>query len=180
MKYASQDLRDEHEVILYGLEILEELADRLEDRQPVEIEDLEALVDFLKQFADRCHHGKEEGLYFASLEKAGIPRQNGPIGVMLTEHIEGRSYIARMTTALTDVYSPHDFATAARSYVELLRNHIGKENQVLFMMGDQRLPEDEQDRLLTAFEAYEADVMGPDSHEKFHATIERLGKKYLS
>ena len=64
MKFASQDLRDEHEAILYGLDILEELADRLEDRQPVEIEDLEALVDFLRLFADRCHHGKEEGLYF--------------------------------------------------------------------------------------------------------------------
>lgn len=180
MKFASQDLREEHEAILYGLDILEEMADRLEDQLSVELEDLEALVDFLKLFADRCHHGKEEGLYFESLEKAGIPRQNGPIGVMLTEHVEGRSYIARMSSALSDGYAPLDFAAAAKSYVELLRNHIGKENQVLFLMGDQRLPEDEQVRLIQAFAAFEAEVMAPDSHEKFHATLKRLGGKYLS
>lgn len=180
MKFASQDLRDEHEAILYGLDILEELADRLEDRQPVEIEDLEALVDFLRLFADRCHHGKEEGLYFESLEKAGIPRQNGPIGVMLAEHVEGRTHIAQMAAALSDGFAPLDFAVAAKAYVELLRNHIGKENQVLFMMGDQRLPEDEQVRLLSAFAAFEAEVMAPDSHERFHTTLKRLGAKYLS
>lgn len=180
MIYASTDLRNEHEGILHGLEILEEMATRLADAQPVELEDLESMLDFLKSFADRCHHGKEEGLYFPALEKAGVPRENGPIGVMLTEHVEGRSRIAQMGEALTGTFAPEKFATAASAYVELLRNHIAKENQVLFEMGDQRLPAAQQEELAEAFERYEAEVMGPGVHEHFHHMLEHLGQKYLS
>lgn len=180
MKFASEDLRNEHEGILFGLEILEEMARRIEDNQPIEVEDLEGMVNFLKLFADQCHHGKEEGLYFPSLEKAGIPRDGGPIGVMLAEHVEGWSQIARMTAAIAGAYQPAEFADAANRYIELLRNHIDKENQVLFVMGDQRLPSDEQARLLAAFETFEVEVMGVGTHDRLHQMLARFEKKYRS
>lgn len=180
MEFASQDLRNEHEGILFGLQLLEEMAGRLKDAQTVEVEDLEEMVSFLKLFADKCHHGKEEGLYFPSLEKAGIPREGGPIGVMLNEHIAGRALIARMVAALADKFSPSDFADAASQYIELLRAHIEKENQVLFVMGDQRLPADEQARLIEAFEKFEVEVMGEGTHHRLHQMLERFEHKYLS
>ena len=179
MIYASTDLRNEHEAILYGLDILEAIAKQLANAQPADVEDLAGMQDFLKSFADRCHHGKEEGLYFPALEKAGVPRENGPIGVMLTEHVEGRGWIAQMGEALTGAFAPEKFATAATAYVTLLRNHIAKENQVLFAMGDQRLPATQQAELVEAFEKFEAEVMGPGIHEHFHQMLEHLGQKYL-
>ncbi|MBP1757545.1 MAG: hypothetical protein H6Q62_401 [Firmicutes bacterium] len=180
MKFASEDLRHEHEGILYGLEILEDMADRLNDALLVEVEDLESMIHFLKLFADKCHHGKEEGLLFPSLEKAGIPREGGPIGVMLAEHVEGRALIARMSAALEGNFVPQKFAEAAIQYVQLLRAHIDKENQVLFVMADQRLPQVEQEQLLETFESFEAEVMGPGVHEKLHHQLEHLAKKYHS
>lgn len=178
MKYASEDLREEHEGILFGLEILEEMVVRLNDASLVETEDLEEMVHFLKLFADKCHHGKEEGIYFPALEKAGIPREGGPIGVMLREHDIGRSHLARMDDALTGQFSPHDLAAGATDYISLLRTHIDKENNALFPMGDERIPLEEQAALLASFERFEIDVMGAGTHEKLHRMLNAMQQKY--
>ena len=147
---------------------------------PIEIEDLEEMVNFLRLFADKCHHGKEEGLYFPSLEQVGIPREGGPIGVMLEEHIAGRALIAKMTAALAGEFAPEDFANAASRYIDLLQAHIEKENLVLFVMGDQRLPAEEQARLIEAFKVFEKEVMGEETHHRLHQMLERFEHKYLS
>jgi hemerythrin-like domain-containing protein len=91
MKLASEDLRNEHEGILFGRQILEEMVRRLQNEQPVAADDLQGMIHFLKLFADKCHHGKEEGLYFPSLEQAGVRNDGGPIGQMLSEHTEKRT-----------------------------------------------------------------------------------------
>ena len=65
-------------------------------------------------FADKCHHGKEEDVLFPELEKAGIARQGGPIGVMLHEHVSGREFIRRMSEALP-ARNDKEFAEAACS-----------------------------------------------------------------
>ncbi len=52
-------------------------------------------------FADQCHHGKEEDLLFPAMEAAGIPRESGPIGVMLEEHNIGRQYVRGMAEAVS-------------------------------------------------------------------------------
>jgi len=137
------------------------------------------MVDFLKTFADKCHHGKEEGLYFPNLEKVGIPKEGGPIGQMLLEHVQGRGYISAMSGALEgEKIRIKDFATAARGYIDLLRAHIEKENTVLFALGDRVLPVDLQASLLKDFESFEEQVMGQGTHEKLHALLEELEEKY--
>ena len=97
MGKATQDLRNEHESIIYVLEIL----DRMIQSDQVEPESMlryyGELVYFLKMFADKCHHGKEEDYLFTELVKKGIPKEGGPVGVMLQEHALGREYIARMS-----------------------------------------------------------------------------------
>ena len=96
MKFASEDLINEHEGILFGLQVLEKMAYLINDHKQVDDKDLMEMVQFLQLFADKCHHGKEEGLYFPSLEKAGIQNKGGPIGQLLIEHTEGRKYISNM------------------------------------------------------------------------------------
>ncbi len=181
---ATQELRDEHEGIKVALLTLGRMSSNLDSGQAVDVDDLEAVVDFLRTFADRCHHGKEEDLLFPALERAGIPKEGGPIGVMLTEHAHGREQIRAMADAIPrlregDLDARRDFASAAREYVRLLSDHIEKENNVLFPMADRHIPQEEQAELSEGFERIEQERIGPGVHERYHELLDRLSNKYL-
>jgi hemerythrin-like domain-containing protein len=97
----TEELMKEHSAIQLMLEILSEACTRLESGGKVVVTDLKKMLEFLKEFADGCHHAKEERHLFPALERAGIPRERGPIGVMLAEHNLGRSHIRRMSSAIS-------------------------------------------------------------------------------
>lgn len=180
MKYASEDLMNEHEGVLFGLTILERMADMVQRGKKVESSDIGEMVNFLRLFADKCHHGKEENLMFPAMEEAGIPNGEGPIGQMLLEHNEGRKYIAEMSASIDFGTLKEDkFIQAAESYIRLMRAHINKENTVLFPLGDKMLPADEQKKLLYQFEEFEEKVMGKGTHEKLHGLLHDFEVKYL-
>jgi len=142
-------LKAEHQVILRVLDVLETLIDRPAGNGRLELAPLAQCVEFFQLFADACHHAKEEDLLFPVLEERGIPRDGGPIGMMLYEHRVARSLVARMHQALggladDDASSISSFHDAARDYLELLRQHIFKEDHVLFDAGDQAMNEADQ------------------------------------
>ncbi len=177
---ASDELRREHELIKTALNLLENIASGIVQKVKPDVNDLTELIHFVIVFADKCHHGKEEDLYFPSLEEVGIPNQGGPIGVMLSEHDQGRKYIREMKENISGQNSDLQvFADAAFSYVALMRNHIEKENNILFMMGDRMMPEEVQNELLIRFKEHEGKVIDNEKLEGFYALIERLSLKYL-
>lgn len=179
MATATDILRTEHKAILRMLDVAEEVARRIKRGIPVAPEILSGLVEFLRIFADRCHHGKEEDCLFPALEEKGLPRDGGPIGVMLHEHGQGREWIQSMIEAL-DSFTSGDkdavlrWADSALGYAALLRAHIAKENEVLFVMADRLLSGSEQAGLLEAFEGIEMDKLGPGTHERLHSLMEKL------
>ncbi len=182
--YATQELRNEHEGILVILEVLEQIAGEAAQGKAIDTEHAGQILDFLRTFADRCHHGKEEDLLFPALEAIGLPREGGPIGVMLTDHTQGRAYIRGMGDALERLRNGEDagtaFAAGAEGYVNLLRARIGKENQVLFVMAERMLPPETHAELARAFERVEAERIGPGVHERYHAMIHALQRVYLT
>ena len=89
MATATNTLRDEHKAILKMLDVSEEVARRIKNGAAVAPETFSGLLEFFRTFADRCHHGKEEDCLFPLLEQKGLPREGGPIGVMLHEHGQG-------------------------------------------------------------------------------------------
>ena len=185
---ATDVLREEHEVIQQVLDCLEELARRADRTLQLEIGSVREALDFLATFADRCHHEKEEQRLFPALEERGLSRQFGPLAVMLAEHDQGRTLIRTMRAATADVArnpagSAQRFAAAARSYVGLLRDHIAKENGVLFPLADRTLSESEKRALALGFERVEHEDMGPGTHERYLALArglcERLGVAWV-
>ncbi len=176
---ATQTLRHEHEAILKMLDATEEVSRRLQAHQPVGSGTLEGLLEFFREFADHCHHGKEEEVLFPFLEQKGMPRGGGPIGVMLYEHEQGRALIREMAEAAAANRKDEDgsgprWAKAANAYAHLLREHIDKENNVLFVLAERMLSPDEQDRLSKQFETVEVEKMGAGTHERLHARMEKL------
>ena len=81
MGSATQVLMDEHRGIELMLAALEREAPSLESGTGAAVELYETGVDCLRNFADRCHHYKEEQLLFPLLIDRGIPSAGGPIGV---------------------------------------------------------------------------------------------------
>ena len=179
MSTATLILRKEHDAILKMLDATEEAARRIDAGQTVAPDTLEGLLEFFRLFADRCHHGKEEDLLFPLLESRGLPRSGGPTGVMLREHDQGRALIRQMMEAgeaskSGDLAAPARWAKAARAYAELLRAHIAKENDILFVMAENMLSPEEQSNLAAAFERLEVEKMGAGTHERLHARMEKL------
>ena len=173
---ATQVLRDEHEGILAMLAVVEMATERLRDGKSVPTDLFPNAVEFFQNFADKCHHGKEEGKLFPALVEHGMPQEGGPVGVMLEEHALGRAYIRAMSAA-ANKYAARDVSAVpalvenAQGYVKLLREHIDKENGVLFPMADNILSDDEQNELYKAFEQIESNEIGPGIHERYHAMI---------
>lgn len=178
---ALETLRDEHRVIEHGLLVLEAMANRLEQGEAVPRERVASLLEFFRSFADGCHHAKEEETLFPELEGRGIPREGGPIGVMLHEHEEGRALQQRMRRASSNLAEEADrqeFITAAREYIALLRRHISKEDDVLFPMAQQVLTEADDEALLERFERHEREQLGEGVHERYHQLIHELEAEF--
>ena len=179
MSKAIDDLMHEHQAILSTLRILQKAIIMLKKNSEINMNDLNSLISFLKEFADKCHHGKEEGYLFPAFEAAGIPNENGPIGVMLREHELGRSYIKQMSDSLAKTKADEHFLMAAEKYVALLRSHIEKENNILFPMGASRLSAEQLDDLFKKFEKYEEEVIGKGRHQELHQILHELENKFF-
>ncbi len=181
---ATEDLKKEHEAIKLLLKILEEVSKRLEAGEKVKAEDLDGILEFIQVFADTCHHGKEEGLLFPAMEKAGIPREGGPISMMLYEHEEGRNFVKGMNEAVGQYKkggkeAGREVAKNARNYASLLSPHIEKEDNILYPMADGRLSAAAAEDLEKGYEKIEKEVIGPGRHEEFHRLLRRLKEEYL-
>lgn len=178
MSAAIEVLRHEHDAILVALQVLDRLADQAEQGSAAS-DDIADFIGFLREFADTCHHGKEEGLLFPAMIAAGLPETGGPIPVMLQDHAQGRDLVAAMGRASAPLLDAESFARAARAYSEHLRAHIRKENEVLFPMAEQIVPTDILARLHGEFEQHEERVMGHGRHEQLHAMLKDLKARHL-
>jgi hemerythrin-like domain-containing protein len=164
----TQILSDEHRIIERVLGAVEKLA-----KGPVgALEPWKKAIEFIRGFADQCHHFKEEKVLFPAMEAHGIPSEDGPVGMMLLEHEEGRSYVRAMLAAITLIESKNEAAkenllSSAQAYCRLLREHIQKEDEILFRMADEVISADEQKKLAAAFAQHEAEEMGAGVHEKY-------------
>jgi hemerythrin-like domain-containing protein len=172
----------EHRIIERALRALEGMCARLEAGQGVSPDAPPQLLSFLRNFADRCHHGKEEAHLFPELERRGIPREGGPIGVMLYEHEVGRGLLAEMDEAARDYARGQSdagrrFSDSARRYADLLTNHIYKEDNVLFRIAEGVLDDQSKAQLGEAFERVEAEL-GLGAHERLEGLASELERAW--
>jgi len=172
-------LRAEHQIILRVVRVLGTLMDRFEERGVFPEPTLAKCVEFMRLFADACHHGKEEDLLFPVLESRGIQRDGGPIGVMLYEHQIARELTKQMSDALTKSKEGEGgarslFCQAARSYINLLTNHIFKEDNILFNMGGRVMSGDDQEALSKSFCAVNCRVFEGKRREQLQQIADEL------
>lgn len=176
---ATEELMTEHTVIERVLNTLENAVSASSMNKAVKPDFFIDAADFIRGFADGCHHRKEENVLFIAMGKNGVPVQGGPIGVMLNEHEQGRVLTRAMRTGAEKWKIGKDAGKvealkAATDYVALLRQHIAKENNVLFPMADRAIPVNDQEQVMEDFERVEHEETGEGVHEKYLALAEKL------
>jgi hemerythrin-like domain-containing protein len=176
---AIEVLMGEHRLIEQALGSLETYGDAVRGGARAQREIVGDYARFFSGFTDACHHGKEEDILFQRMMERGFPREAGPLAVMFHEHELGRSHVH----ALSELgIGQGDVAQAdaqrllhhVEAYVPLLRQHITKEDVILYPMALQFLTGPELDAMNTQFEAFEARLRADGSHDRLRALAERL------
>lgn len=145
---------------------------------------LDGALPFIKQYADRFHHAKEEDVLFKALVANGMPEQNSPVAAMLMAHDEGRTFVRGMELAARRLLASEPgvatteivaaLAENARGYAGLLRDHIEKEDTILYPLAERVLPDAVRATMIAAYAAAEAASPG------LEATFRRLVEGYES
>lgn len=164
---STEILVAEHDHIWLLLDRLEGAMQELAEGRPVAPDFLTKSLDFIRLYADRCHHGKEEEILFPVLADKGIPVDGGPIGAMLDEHEQGRALVSQLREAvahyaLGEQSAAEPIAEALRGYTALLRQHILKENDVLFPMAESVLTSQEDADLVRRFDEVDLELLGAE------------------
>lgn len=177
-------LMHEHRLILTVLDSLEEAANRLDNGVDIDPGFFLDAAEFVSGFADKCHHAKEEDILFVAMTAMDMPQDTGPVAVMLTEHDQGRRYTAGFRSAAEqmkagDASASADVVRNVFDYVNLLRQHIMKEDNVLYPMAEQIIPMDAMAAVSDDFQRVIDADKKDDIPQKFEALAEKLGQ-YLA
>jgi hemerythrin-like domain-containing protein len=174
-----ETLMNEHRVIERVLDGLVAFGEEVRRKGSTEKDELSRFVTFIREFADACHHGKEEDILFAAMAEHGFPRDGGPLAVMLHEHDQGRALVRILRTRAEQEAPWNDgdrqeVAEVARGFSDLLRGHIHKEDAILYPMAEQHLPPEALEAVGAACEKYEQDETRAGAHERLHALADEL------
>jgi len=171
MNSPTEMLEAEHRVIARIVGITPVLAGRLEEGDIINPDILHGIVEFIRIYADKCHHGKEEELLFPALGEKGVPIQGCPIGSLVADHVSGRSLVRRLGES-AEAYSGNEpeayegLIGSLRGIAALYPGHIWKEDYLLFPMTNKVLNPEELDALYRQFEQVDIRIG--------HDTLDRL------
>jgi hemerythrin-like domain-containing protein len=174
-------LENEHHVIQKVVGTFAVFAEELEAGREVKPETLREILEFMRTFADKCHHGKEETHLFPLLERRGVPVRGCPMGALIGEHQRGRMLVTGLAAA-TETYAKEGASAMRpvldnlRSLMDLYPSHIWKEDYLLFPLTNKILSAEEQRELREKFEAVEV-AIGADVHHRFEQAAEKLDKE---
>lgn len=179
---STESLRRDHALIEKVLKAMWATVPLLQGGKTIPEPVINQVIDFTKNFTDVCHHGKEENSLFPELEKKGMPKESGPIAVMLMEHALTRKLAARMEESSKTYVKTGDakqLVQDMQEYINHVVQHIWKENNRLFEMAEMALRNDVErvSQELSKVESEKLKEIGKtrDSYEKL---AEDLSKQY--
>ncbi len=170
-KNLTEILEAEHRVIEKVVAAARELNAKFEAGRKSDVALLHRVVDFMRIYADQCHHGKEEQLLFPALAKLGVPVEGCPLGALKAEHIRGRIQVASLAEgadllAAGDEQGLEKIKKGLSGIVSLYPNHIWKEDFLLFPMTNKVMGRDEQQAMLQPFMDVD-DRIGKDTLQRY-------------
>ncbi len=173
-------LEAEHRFIAKVVSAAGLLADKLEAGQSIEGQVFQNIVEFMRIYADKCHHGKEENLLFPLLAERGVPTRGCPVEALMHEHVMGRALVQGLAEA-AELWQKGDLSAAEnliknlRGIAALYPNHIWKEDYLLFPMSNKVLSAEDQQQLALKFDGVE-EAVGREVHQRLEQLSEQLAQ----
>lgn len=183
MNKSIENMMSEHRRIEQVLGSLATFVEQLQAGKDLPRHDLLKFADFFKNYADRCHHGKEEERLFLLMNRNGFPREYGPVGVMLSEHTAGREQVRALAAiggrsgALTESEKAQ-VTEHAEEFITLLLSHIQKEDNVLYPMAEQSIPADQMLDLDVSCREFDSQVVGREEVERLVQLAQNINEAY--
>lgn len=169
-------LIQEHGVIERMVRVLDAERRLMLERARANSEKLEDIVDFVRTYADRCHHGKEEYILFARLQaKPLVPLLAEEMQELIQEHVQARMLTGRLADG-TRRYRRGDsvalgaIVAAAEELVAFYPAHIEKEERHFFGPAIGYLSDQEKAEMLVDFEEFEKNLL----HAKYLEMVEEM------
>jgi hemerythrin-like domain-containing protein len=172
---VTQVMVAEHQLILRMIVLVEKNTERMLQGRFRNWQFFLDAVDFIRNYADRFHHAKEEEVLFVALVKNGMPEKSSPIEAMLMEHDQGRIFVRAMEDAaqramLGELGQIPVIAENARDYAKLLRGHIDREDTILYPLAERVLPEEVRPAMLEGYAR--AEEANPGLAERYRRMVE--------
>lgn len=173
-------LMEEHQLILRMIAVVEKNAALTEKGQFTDWQFYHDTIDFIRQFADRFHHAKEEDVLFEILVENGMPRQHSPVAAMIMEHEQSRVLVANLEQAVKEAEAGNSasytkISSNALGYATLLRDHIAKEDGVLYPLAERIVPEQLRSKIIAGYKAA-TDRAKKGIYEHYTAMVEKYEK----
>lgn len=142
---VTHELMNEHKLIIKYLDLMERYIESSQTNrhENLLLEKAQDFISFIQKFADTYHHAKEEDVLFKYMQAPGVLSHCNPLPVMLSEHEQGRTYVQNMNDAVANE-NVESLCKNAYGYSQLLKQHISKENNVLYPMAEEGISDDDK------------------------------------
>jgi len=179
-------MMEEHQYILRMLAVVRKACLGIMNGNDIDYKDFDRMIDFIRNYADAHHHGKEEKLLFNEMVEHLGPLGNKLITHgMLIEHDLGRLYIRELESALDrvkkgDAESRIDVIANAISYTHHLKRHIEKEDSVIYTFAKNRLPAELLNKVDNDTDSFEANAKEKGIQDYYISLLDELERKYIN
>jgi hemerythrin-like domain-containing protein len=169
-------LMKEHRLIERMIGLMERELGRLKEGEELDYDFIGTAVDFLRTYADRCHHGKEEHILFRDLAQKPLSGDHARImRELIEEHVYGRETTATLMAAAQrhvqgDSQALGTVIGALQDLIEFYPTHIKKEDKRFFVPSMSYLTRGEQDQMLEEFREFDRGLI----HEKYSDVVAQL------
>lgn len=175
---------NEHKYIKRMLKVIRQMCIKVLNHEAVDIEDFYSVIDFVRNYADKHHHAKEENILFKKMgDELGERVTKGPVAGMLVEHDLGRLYMSNLDAALGklkagDEEAKVDIIANAISYTDLLNRHIDKEDSTIYTFARRALSKEAVEAVEQSCRDVEDRAAGQGTQDKYLKLVEEFEKKY--
>ena len=169
MELWNQMLVEEHEWLERAIAVIEVEISKIENKQ-ANGKRIARALDFLNEIGDKMHNIKEERFLFPLMAERGVPIEGGPIAVMLYEHEKEREIIADLLQILQNPDwqdQGQTFIQKTLEYFQVRKEHIWKENDVLYPMANRVFSDQDHAQLNVQIRKLDKATYGDKAREKY-------------